>query len=177
MRLLANAFPKRKELKFFIKLNPETIVDKGFIDWLNKVFEVTEAPIERCVFELREQCVIDNFAESQAFVTFVHEHGGGVCIENFGGKQQSLKLLDYIDIDYLKLERGYLEAIGTHDERDIRLDTIIEKANQMEVSTLASFVETTSNLSLGLQRGVALFQGYFLQPPNDELDFDFSMSM
>lgn len=177
LNVMTKTMVDRKELKFFIKLCAETITDKTFMEWLEKIIRVTDAPIERCVFELREDCVIENFAESQAFVSFIREQGACICIENFGSKPQSLKLLDYIEIDYLKLDKEYLAAIGTHDERDLRLDSIIDKANELEVSTLASFVETTSNLSLALQKGVALFQGYFLQPPQESMDFDFSMTM
>lgn len=176
LRVMTDSMSERKELKLFIKIGPETIVDKTFVEWLEKILKVTDAPIERCVFELREDCVMNHFAESQAVINFVRELGACVCIENFGSKPQSLKLLDYIEVDYLKLDREYLSAIGSHDERDLLLDRIIDKANQLEVSTLASFVETTSNLSLALQRGVALFQGYFLQPPQESMDFDFSVT-
>ncbi len=176
LRVMTESIADRKELKFFIKVCADTIADKTFIEWLGKIIKVTDAPIERCVFELREDSVMNNFAEAQAFINYVREQGACVCIENFGSKPQSLKLLDYIEIDYLKLDREYLTAIGSHDERDLRLDSIIDKANQMEVSTLASFVETTSNLSMALQKGVALFQGYFLQPPQESMDFDFSVT-
>ncbi|MDX1695725.1 MAG: EAL domain-containing protein [Ketobacteraceae bacterium] len=176
LRVMTDSMADRKELKFFIKVCAETIADKSFIDWLGKILSVTDAPIERCVFEVREESVMSNFAEAQAFINFVREQGACVCIENFGSKPQSLKLLDYIEVDYVKLDREYLAAIGSHDERDLRLDSIIDKANKMEVSTLASFVETTSNLSLALQKGVALFQGYFLQPPQESMDFDFSVT-
>lgn len=176
MRVMTETMADRKELKLFIKLCAETLADETFIEWLDKIFKVTDAPVERCVFELREDCVMNNFAEAQAFISFVREQGACVCVENFGSKPQSLKLLDHIEIDYLKLDRDYLAAIGSHDERDLRLDSIIDKANEMEVSTLAGFVETTTNLSLALQKGVALFQGYFLQPPQEAMDFDFSVT-
>ena len=177
LKVMTKTVADRKELKFFIKLNSDTVSDDTFVDWLSRILKATDAPIERCVFELKEQTVINSFTESQAFINFVRDQGACVCIENFGGSPQSLKLLDYVEVDYLKLDKEYLGAIGTHDERDLRLDTIIDKANQLEVSTLAGFVETTSNLSLALQRGVALFQGYFLQPPQENMDFDFSVTM
>lgn len=176
LKVMSDSLVNKKELKFFIKLCSETIADESFVDWLSKVFQVTDAPVERCVFSIKEECVINSFAESQAFINFVREQGACVCIENFGSRPQSLKMLDYIEVDYLKLDREYLKTIGSHDERDLRLESIIDKANELEVSTLASFVETTSNLSLALQKGVALFQGYFLQPPQESMDFDFSVT-
>ena len=176
-RMMADSLAARKQLKFFIKLNVATVSDKGFVRWLKKVVQLTDIPLERCVFQVREEAIIKHFAETQVLINDLQEQASGICVEHFGSTSQSLKLMDYVDMDYVKLVPSFLEALGTHDERDLRLESIIDKANEHEISTLVGGVESTSHLSLGLQKGLALFQGYFLQPPHEALDFDFSMAI
>ncbi len=161
---------------FFIKLTAKTIADRTFVPWLKKAFEGSGIDSAQCVFELPEALLLASFAESQDAIRRLRELRAKVSISNFGGSQQSLSLLEYFEVDFVKLDRRYTVEENA-DQWNDQLKLLLQQVTARKVVVLAGFVENTECLLSVIQKGVGLVSGDFLQPPAAERQFDFAINL
>lgn len=161
---------------FFIKLTKKTIADRSFLPWLKKAFDGSGVDPSQCVFELPEALLLASFAESQDAVRRLRELGAKVSISNFGGSQQSLSILEYFEVDFVKLDRRFTVEEGTGQWND-EFKSLLQQVMVRKVVVLAGFVENTDSLLSVIQKGVGLVSGDFLQPPDAERQFDFAINL
>ena len=178
--LLKARLEHQPELMFFIKLSKYSLMDTGFAAWVDKTMRRLDIPAERCAFEVKERTVVADFVSSQANLRMLRTLGANISLADAGDSKKSLALLDHIEVDYLKLHSRYVQLTSDdsyESEVEQRFNKLIKKANSLEISTLASGLETTRSLTQALRNGVALFQGYFLQAPGEQLNFDFTLTI
>ncbi|OUR90240.1 hypothetical protein A9Q81_19800 [Gammaproteobacteria bacterium 42_54_T18] len=161
---------------FFIKLTAKTIADRSFVPWLKKAFDGSGIDPAQCVFELPEALLLASFAESQDAIRRLRELGAKVSISNFGGSQQSLSILEYFEVDFVKLDRRFTVQENAGEWSD-QLMSLLQQVTIRKVVVLAGFVENTDSLLSVIQKGVGLVSGDFLQPPDAERQFDFAINL
>jgi len=161
---------------FFIKLMAKTIADRAFVPWLKKAFDGSGVDPSQCVFELPETLLLASFAESQDAIRRLRELGAKVSVSNFGGSQQSLSILEYFEVDFVKLDRRFTVEEDAGQWND-QLKSLLQQVTEQKVVVLAGFVENTDSLLSVIKKGVGLVLGDFLQPPNAERQFDFSITL
>ena len=88
-------------------------------------------------------------------------------MDDFGSGYSSFNTLSSLDIDELKLDRGFLmEMHGSRKERrQIVLEQIAQLARKMEIITVAEGVETKEDEAIILQAGCDYGQGYYYSKP------------
>jgi EAL domain-containing protein (putative c-di-GMP-specific phosphodiesterase class I)/PleD family two-component response regulator len=158
----------------FIKISGESLGKKTLLPWISNL--KNSAGIRghhRLIFEISEPEVFDHLHEFEAFIQGLADLDCGVTLDHFGCSEYGLSLLDYISVDYVKLH-GPLVRAGLASGKDrIKLKTLIEVARQHRAAVIAGSVENTKIMSLLCGLGVSHFQGYFIQQPHAQFDFDF----
>jgi sensor c-di-GMP phosphodiesterase-like protein len=64
------------------------------------------------VLEITERAMIDK-NKSLAIFDWLHEQGFEIAIDDFGTGHSALIYLERYKFDYLKIDRGFVQAIGT----------------------------------------------------------------
>ncbi len=91
--------------------------------------------------------------------------GMKVAIDDFGTGHCSLSYLQTFALDYLKIDRGFINAIESLDGETPVLDAIISLSHKLKLQVLGEGVETALQFHYLQQHGVSFVQGYFLCPP------------
>ena len=98
----------------------------------------------------------------------------GFALDDFGKGNNPFEILKHIPVDYLKLERSFMENISESSENQDAIKAITETAMEMNKFTIAQCVEDATSLSVLWGMGINFIQGNFLQEPTPELDYDFT---
>ena len=93
-------------------------------------------------------------------------------MDDFGSGYSSLHMLKDIDIDVLKLDRGFLIDSTSDERQKIIFGTIVEMASKLELSVIVEGVETEENVRLMKQFGCFYAQGYYFARPMDAESFE-----
>lgn len=105
-------------------------------------------------------------AESDRIVlTKIHDMGIEVSIDDFGTGYTSLSVLQETKFSYLKIDRCFINTIGTESVNSPVLNSIINLARSMQVPMVAEGVETQEQADYLREHGVQLLQGYFFYKP------------
>ena len=68
-------------------------------------------------------------------------------------------------MDYLKIDRGFVNAIGTETVTSPVLDAVITLARRLNMMTVAEGVETCEQAKWLKERGVNYLQGFYFSRP------------
>lgn len=113
--------------------------------------------------EITERQLIDNRAKSA--IEYLRQHGLEILIDDFGTGQTSLAMLETTPIDYLKIDKCFVDSIGSQSVTAPVLDAIISMAKGLDLKLVAEGVEEQSQADYLVSRGVAIHQGYLYSKP------------
>jgi EAL domain-containing protein (putative c-di-GMP-specific phosphodiesterase class I) len=116
------------------------------------------------VFEITERGMVE---ESNAMAEFdwLHRQGIELAVDDFGTGHSALIYLQRFTLDYLKIDRGFVNSIGQDTVTTPVLDAVIALAKKLEMQTVAEGVETVEQVNFLQEHGVNFMQGYYFSKP------------
>ncbi|MCL2896979.1 EAL domain-containing protein [Brenneria tiliae] len=117
--------------------------------------------------ELTERSLISTGSDVIQRLHQLRDDGFLIAIDDFGTGHCSLSYLQNFPLDYLKIDRGFINTISSLDEEAPILDVIINLSQRMKLKIVAEGVETAKQLAYLKQRGVIHIQGFLYAKPMD----------
>jgi EAL domain-containing protein (putative c-di-GMP-specific phosphodiesterase class I) len=114
--------------------------------------------------EITERDMIQQREANQLF-EWLHNEGFEIAIDDFGTGHSALIYLERFTMDYLKIDRGFVNAIGTETVTSPVLDAVLTLARRLNMSTVAEGVETPEQAAWLREHGVNFLQGYWISRP------------
>jgi sensor c-di-GMP phosphodiesterase-like protein len=143
----------------------------------HEIVEDARATMERygirssqILFELTERGLIDD-PNCREVVDALSTLGSEVAIDDFGTGYSSLAYIDKFRLDYLKIDKAFVSAIGSRSPSVRLTDVIIDMANSLGLRTIAEGVETREQALYLRERGVRYAQGWYFSKPLSTEDF------
>ncbi|MFQ9949010.1 MAG: EAL domain-containing protein [Escherichia coli] len=126
-------------------------------------------PFPDCA-EITERDMLKEREATQLFA-WLHSVGVEIAIDDFGTGHSALIYLERFTLDYLKIDRGFINAIGTETITSPVLDAVLTLAKRLNMLTVAEGVETPEQARWLSERGVNFMQGYWISRPLPLDDF------
>ncbi len=140
--VLEKSFQKFEHLpfEFSVNISYEDIESPDFLDFIKGLLKKYDiAP--KVVFEILEDESIKNYNLLISFVDEVKALGCKVAIDDFGSGYSNFEHLLKMNIDYLKIDASLIKNIATNENSYKITKTIIEFAKNLNLKTIAEFVE------------------------------------
>jgi len=175
LKKLSELRNKGADIRLFIKLSSNSILDKDLPSWLEDQFKTNNILPSHVCFEIKEQVLIANLKESKTLVSTLQEMKSEVAIDAFGTGDNPAKILKAIPANYVKICHSLMSDISDNQQNQNAIREIAELLKPMETKVIAQFVEDADTLSILWSLGINYTQGNFLQPPNKQPNYDFSL--
>jgi diguanylate cyclase (GGDEF)-like protein len=115
--------------------------------------------------EINESDLINTGHEVCAQLCELHDLGVHLTVDNFGKDQCSLKQLNRLPVDCVKIDPGVTERIP-YDNEDLRVtEAIIQLSKIMNIDVVAQGVEDPLTIPSLLEKECTMLQGYAIGEP------------
>jgi predicted signal transduction protein with EAL and GGDEF domain len=115
--------------------------------------------------EITEGLVMADREAAQRELSQLKEIGLRISIDDFGTGYSCLSYLRHFPIDVLKIDRSFVQEIGSSPDGERIIDAIISLAKSLRLETVAEGVETPAQLNYLLDHGCHVAQGFLFGKP------------
>lgn len=145
--------------------------NRNFLNTVLEKLEQYQVPSDLIEFELTETVMFENSEIINEFINTLHANGLKISMDDFGSGYSSLHMLKDIEIDILKIDRGFLKDSESNIRQKIIFGSAVEMAQKLQIEVVVEGVETIDNVNMMKEFHCSYAQGYFFARPMDTADF------
>lgn len=153
------------ELKLSINLTAMHFNDLEILDEIRQIYGESGISYEQLCFEVTEQHPLKDLNLSRAIIGRIQALGASVALDDVGTGHGGLAYLQKLGVDIIKIDKMFIDNIGTDHSSQTIVDTLVELANQLGLGIIAEGVERQDQVEYLKKIGVATAQGYVFSPP------------
>lgn len=170
MRAWHEEFPSDPPLSVSVNVSGKQFAQVDLVDKIRQILAETSFDPHCLKLEITESTIVEDLASAKAKLIQLQELGIQVSIDDFGTGYSSLSYLSRFPINFLKIDRSFIQDIDTSSERLEIIRAIVSLADSLKIDVVAEGVETASQLaqlcSLQPTSGQEHFaQGYLFSKP------------
>jgi len=154
-----------RDLQLAVNVSSRQFRQLDFVTQVQETILRTGIVPQRLKLELTESIVLDDVADTIAKMQALKKIGVSFSMDDFGTGYSSLAYLTQLPLDQLKIDKSFIEHIGTKASDATIIQTIIGMANNLGMEVIAEGVETQEQRDFLERNGCMLYQGYFFGKP------------
>jgi diguanylate cyclase (GGDEF)-like protein len=143
-----------------------TAADRPWLRALTSQLRHRPEIASRVVIEITETAALYDIEESARFVAALRETGCRVALDDFGAGHTSLRHLQTLPVDTVKIDGSFVRDLGTSPDNKIFLRHLLGLAKSFGFHTVAEGVETAADAAILHREGIGFLQGYYYGRPS-----------
>jgi diguanylate cyclase (GGDEF)-like protein len=164
---------KSNELSVSVNVSSHQLYDDRFVNDVATALQDSGLPATALTLELTETALLANSDQVHDRLNALKQLGIRIAIDDFGTGYSSLAYLRAFPIDFLKIDRSFVNELNDHHDGqgEDMIRSIIGIGHNLQLEVVAEGIERPSQLSALLAAGCNTGQGYlFAKPvPADEI--------
>jgi EAL domain-containing protein (putative c-di-GMP-specific phosphodiesterase class I) len=158
-------FPGRPPLQVTVTVSPREVSQSDFVEQLHQAISESGARPDTIVIEIDERTLLGDLGLLRQTLRAVRKLGVRVGLDDFGAGLGSIGHLRNFEIDVLKIDQSYVSSLADSPRDRAVVEHVIGLAKALDIVTLASGVDSASQVDRLGNLGCDLALGpYFATP-------------
>lgn len=157
-----------KDFSVSVNVSVKQLQEESFTARIIKILDSLDVPPGRIALEITESFLIDDLDPVIARLNELREAGFKLSLDDFGKGYSSLSYLRTLPLDYIKIDKCFIDDIIAHGPTVPLARTIIELSHELGLKVVAEGVETKEQLDYLRTNGCDFVQGYYYSKPERE---------
>lgn len=157
--------PGLAQLTLSVNVTGQTLEQAVFVPRLSGLLRRAGLSGSRLRIEITERTLLDPTPRVQQTLRQLCELGVQVGLDDFGTGYSSLAYLQSFPLDFLKVDRSFVQGLGVDLRATALVDSIVHLAHGLGMVVVAEGVETADQLERVRALGCESAQGYLLARP------------
>jgi sensor c-di-GMP phosphodiesterase-like protein len=162
---MAPVYGVRPRVKLGFNLFAGHFIDGKIVDDLKDIFGGSSIAFDQIVLEVTERSPLTDLTEARHIIAQLQGLGARVGIDDVGTGHGGLSYLLKLGVDLIKIDKMFVDALGTERYSQTIIETLVELARNMRMEVVAEGVETFEQVEYLRVKGITVAQGYIFAPP------------
>lgn len=154
-----------RRLRASINIHPSSLGRPAFVDGLFREIDYFGLEPDQVCLELVEFAEPVSISRICEGVLRLKEAGVLLALDDFGKGMPNFELCGAGTVDYLKVDRSFIQQIGENPQHEALIRGIFAMASEMDIEVVAEGIEQEIQADVLRRVGVQWGQGYLLQRP------------
>lgn len=153
-----------------INIAVQQLDNAGFPDWFESLLERYNLSLDNFELEITETGLMQNELCALDTLSMLKKKGFRIALDDFGTGYSSLSYLRKLPLSTLKIDRSFIEDMGSDDASLSIVKTIVQLAHNLKLDLVAEGVEEEAQALQLLTMGCQQAQGYLYYKPLPEME-------
>jgi EAL domain-containing protein (putative c-di-GMP-specific phosphodiesterase class I) len=154
-----------KKLRYFVNLSRVSISDERWIKRFMSLLKASATDPSQLVFEITETAAMTEVDVTMTFISRLKDMGCRFALDDFGAGFSSFYYLKRFEVDYLKIDGGFIRDLSTDEGSRLFVRALNDVARGLNKQVVAEWVESPEVLKLLVEMGAQFGQGYLFRRP------------
>ncbi|MGB9365966.1 MAG: EAL domain-containing protein [Xanthobacteraceae bacterium] len=155
----------RPSVKLGFNLTANHFKNEAVVEEVRGIFADSPIRFSQVILEITEREPLENLDMARHVIAALQELGCSVAIDDVGTGHGGLSYLLKLGANCIKIDKMFIDAIGTERYSTPIIETLVELANRMRMEVCAEGVEALDQVKYLRDRGIFLAQGYAFARP------------
>ena len=148
-----------------VNVSATLLADHAFIERIARVLQTSRLPTEQVTIEVTESAAMHSPDRAIAALESWRSLGVNISIDDYGTGQSSLGYLQMLPATELKIDKSFVQSIGTDRRNAIMVRSTVALAHELGMKVVAEGIEDAGCLELLREMGCDTAQGYLIARP------------
>ena len=159
------AIGRRPALKISFNFSGQLFSNDSIVKDVRAIFSNSPIKLSQVVLEVTERDPIENFTATRQTIAALQGLGVRIAIDDVGTGHSGLSYMLKLGVDIIKIDKMFVDAIGTDRNSTTIVETLIDLAHNMRMDVVAEGVESFEQVTHLRDLGIRSAQGYVFAPP------------
>lgn len=148
-----------------VNLSARQFKDIQLLELFKEIYDEMEVDISRLELEVTESTALEDIKSAVNILSKLKALGIKLSLDDFGTGYSSLNYLTQLPIDYLKIDKSFLNDTIKHRSGEEIIKSVINLAHACEIKVIAEGVETKEQMDFLINESCDMIQGYYISQP------------
>ncbi len=149
-----------RRMALAINASVASLNDAHWLDHLRASCKLRPDAARRLTVEITETCAIADIEATRTVLAAIKPLGVKIAIDDFGSGHSSFRALRQLPIDYLKIDGAFAQNLAESPDDRFFIRTLIDLARNLQIPTVAEWVEDEATARILADWGVEYLQGH-----------------
>ncbi|HEX8550298.1 MAG TPA: EAL domain-containing protein [Abditibacteriaceae bacterium] len=161
----ARVWQESAPLEISVNLSGRQLQQPNLVEIVRDILQETQLPPHLLNLEVTESVLMEDAESAAKMLRTLKELGICLSIDDFGTGYSSLSYLRRFPFDVLKIDRSFVQNLGTDPDDTAIVKAVISLANSLGLEVVAEGVEQLEQAVLLREMGCGQAQGYYYARP------------
>ena len=153
------------DLSLCVNLSGNTLGCEACLEEIAQHVEALSLPKNKLCFEITETAAIKSLDAVNRFINRLRTSACEFSLDDFGSGLSSYSYLESLQVDYIKIDGSFVSRMLTETSSSAIVESINSLSHEMNMKTVAEFVDNQAQAEALSLMGVDYVQGHFLGKP------------
>ncbi|MDJ0702617.1 MAG: EAL domain-containing protein [Leptolyngbyaceae cyanobacterium MO_188.B28] len=163
---------KREPVTVAVNISAQQFRQANFSHKIHHILQTTQIDPLFLDLELTESLMMQDIDLTISTLQTLKRLGVNIAIDDFGAGYSSLRHLQLLPFDTLKIDQQFVRNIDKNPGNRVIVRAIIQMAHNLHINTVAEGVETARELAFFKEHNCRAMQGYLFSHPLRPTEFE-----
>jgi EAL domain-containing protein (putative c-di-GMP-specific phosphodiesterase class I) len=160
------------EFRISVNVSAENLAQPDFVALVRTALKAAALDPEHLCLEVTESAMIGDITTIAARLQVLRSIGITIAVDDFGTGHATLSYLQQLPIDVIKIDRSFVDDLGTHRRGDAIVASLLQLAHRVDAICVAEGVETEEQRTTLIEHGCTFAQGFLFARPVPAVEFE-----